>query len=527
MTYERNDFWKVKGKYRITDTSDYTIWLSGVLSYGEKENDISRFAYLFLNKMLDFNTVIGWYRIVIFDKKKTIWFFFGDNSNSQHFFYNEQTGCFSDSLLYLKKMNANNRPNYTAIANLLGNGYMINKDTVVEGLCRTDKDCYYSFDLKETREYNKGIKPLNSIKAKQDVKSIICPISSQTNGNRTAAVCTGGTDSRVVISGLNSLGYDGVEYVITGHEKNPDLKVASLISKTLNKPLSIIDPDVNDPDWLEKGFDFTDGEYDVVLSYRHYLKSLWEKEKGIEYEFGGLAGEFYKNVFCHPFMWLFKKKDSCFFYNVMLKNAISGQKWIGENIKKAIDHNAGRLKSLANAVDYEQSLLEKGNRLGYDILSWKSGAITNGYSSVATKIDPLMDRQLCSSASHDNCLSHSMHMWQRKEINKYCKEISNLTTDQGYNCSFKPLPFIRDCIKRIGFYIGRVFNRIRRRAGFGFKSLEQKYWDDDYCKARETEIWKKSLCFCKDSGIISNMVSDDEIPIKMTGWIILVGLLFC
>ncbi len=527
MTIDKLDFWKRKGNYQVIENAKYTIWWSGVFCYEEGENDVINFADSFLERTLDFNSVIGWFRFVIYDKKESTWYFFGDNSNSQHFFYDEQAGLFSDSLLDLvKSVTRKVRPNYSAIAHLLNEGYTINKDTIVEGLFRTDKNCFYSFDHKAIKEFEKGLKSFSCLNRKFDSVSVLKPITSQLCDQLSAAVCTGGTDSRVVLSCLDYLRQPGVEYVLTGHEDNPDIKVATRIAKIQNKELNIIKPETNDTDWLSYAFSFSDGEYDVVLCYRHYLKALWEQKKGIRYEFGGLAGEFYKNVFCHPFLWFGKRKNTSFFCNTLLKGNYSKKGFLGKKVKEAELNNSERLMVIASSVEQEKTMLEKGNRIGFDILSWKSGALTNGYSFVATKIDPLMDRQLCAYASHDNCLSHSMHIWQRKQVKKYCKKLADIITDQGYSCSLNPFILLYDCIKKSIFYIDRVFNRIRRKIGLGFKSAEQRFWDSDYRNARESEKWKMSVRRCKELEILDQNTEDDKIPLNLTGWILLIGMMF-
>ena len=103
MNEKSPDFWIARGKYKETETEKLKIWLSGVFSYNDGKSNIVEFAQEFLNGTLDFNTIIGWFKIVIFDKDRKTWYLFGDNSNSQYFFYDVETG-FSDSMLFLKEM---------------------------------------------------------------------------------------------------------------------------------------------------------------------------------------------------------------------------------------------------------------------------------------------------------------------------------------------------------------------------------------------------------------------------------------
>ena len=526
MNENRTDLWIARGKYRETETEKLSIWLSGVLSYDDGKSNPIEFAQMFLKGSLDFNTIIGWFKIVIFDKENKKWYLFGDNSNSQYFFYSLKTGCFSDSMLSLREILADEvTPNYSAIYELLGLGFTVGEETVINEIKRTDKDFYYIYDGKRMERKSKRLKTLRTLDRQIEIFDIIKTLKDQIEGEKLAAVCTGGTDSRAVISALNQANLD-TEFVITGHDDNPDIVPAHRISEALGIELTVLNPDKKEYDWIKKGFEFTDGQYDAVLSYRHYLKAQWEKKQGIEYEFGGLAGEFYKNAFCHPFRWAAKKKDGTFYYNLLLNPGLRTQQWIGEKISGAEKNSYEERMSVALKADGEYTLLEKGNRIGFDILSWKSGQITNGYAATATKIDPLMDRQMCAYASHDNCLAHSMHRWQRKQVEKNCKKIADIPTDQGYTCSMKPLYYTRDTVKRCAFYLGRIFNRIRRKMGMGFKSKEPHFWDDDYFSARKTEAWETAIERCKIIGILEKDSSDRDIPLGKTGWIITLGMLF-
>ena len=521
----KQDFWKKNGKYSFIENEQYMIWLSGVFSYKDNITNVLALTEGFFSNNLDFNAIIGWYKIVIYDKRDYCWYFWGDDANSQHFFYYDKG--FSDSLLEIKEtLNDSVRPNYRAITQLLGGGYTIGRDTVIDGIYRTDKECYYIFDGKSVSERSKRLKNFKELRQKYDIVSILTPIKKQINNNISVAVCTGGTDSRAIISGLRYLGSKGMKYVITGHADNPDIKVGQMICDRLNESLTIINPKDRRDNWLEEAFKFTDGEYDVVLSYRHLLRAEWENINSIDFEYGGLAGEFYKNYFYMPFRWFGKKKNVDFYKNNLLSTNLFNQKWIGENIRKTEDENDIKLKKIADKIEAEHTKLEKSNIIGYDILAFKSGAITNGYAQYVTKIDPLMARALCASASHDSWVSHCMHKWQRKQITKYCKDIADIRTDQGYSCSMNLVLLAWDCVKKSVFYMDRVFNRIRRRLGLGFRSVQNNYWDLDYAEAREEEIWSKSIAYCKDNGIINPNVEDKDIPLNMTGWIILIGMMF-
>ena len=118
-----------------------------------------------------------------------------------------------------------------------------------------------------------------------------------------------------------------------------------------------------------------------------------------------------------------------------------------------------------------------------------------------------------------------MHRWQRKQVEKNCKTIAKIATDQGYTCSLDFLLYTKDSIKKVLFYIDRVFNRACRKIGLGFKSKEQRYWDDDYTNARDIALWTRTIANLKSMGIITHDVNTEDIPLKYTGWLITLGLI--
>ena len=89
-----------------------------------------------------------------------------------------------------------------------------------------------------------------------------------------------------------------------------------------------------------------------------------------------------------------------------------------------------------------------------------------------------------------------------------------------------PLLYTKDIIKKGIFYADRVFNRVRRGIGLGFKSKEERFWDNDYYDARNTDIWRNAVEHCIKIGILNDECLDSNIPLTKTGWIIMLGMLF-
>lgn len=516
--------------YKQNEDDKLLIFCNGLVVFaknGKTTTDLLEIAHAIVEEQLDYNDLYGFYRMVIVEKSQSKIIFFGDNSGSQRFFFDKQTGCFSDSLLALIKLNKRRAlPNYSAIYQMLSYGGIFTDDTLVEGLFRTDSEKVYSLKDGEIKEETKKLNSLTLDEGKtlHDVMRILM---QGIDTEHTCAVCTGGTDSRTILAHLASLGFYP-ELIITGHKDNPDIKVADKIAEALHVSLTIKDPDIKEPDWIEKGFLFSDGLYDVVLSYRHLKKIEWAVNKGFKFEFGGVGGEFYKNVYARPFRdkLLFKRvkmKDS---FQVLFEDRMSRLSWLGENVSETGEQVKQEILSIIENFE-ERGNLHVMNRVGNRILQNKYSLICNNAASKGLcKVDPLMERDSIAKVSKKNPLKLTMNIWQRKEVNKYCKLLSDIETDQGYSCTVQRLKLEIERVRKLVFFISRIVARLRKRVGLSFKSSEPRYWDQDYVTAKQSEIFNASLERCRELGIIKKDAAGDMIANKYVGSIILIGMLF-
>lgn len=514
--------------YQVFENDNFKILLSGIIGMSDKKKiDLYRIAEQVLSGVLDFNNLCGWYRIAICNKKNDSWIFWGDHTGSQYFFINKQKTRFCDSLLLLNDICGLRKPepDLYAVSELLQYGRIFGSRTIFDHLKKTEPDYYYLFSNGKIAVKNKKLKAFSKLPKSYHLYDVI-DSSIGKGGGKICAICTGGTDSRTVLAHLIYRGYRPDLY-ITGHSDNADIKIAKKLAETLKLPLTIISPEEKETNWIERGICFTDGGYDAVLSYRHFQKAQYVKSRGYVFEFGGVGGEFYKNSFCHPFRSGFpRKNDVEYFYRNIIENNVLTTVWCGEKLLKAAERNRKAIKKIVGLSVEETSLLSVSNRIGYELLRSASGAITNGYSKYCIKIDPLMDRNLVAAVSQKSFMGLFMHIWQRKEIAKYCPELSNLETDQGYTCSLNVFAVFLEQMKRVRFYISRVIARTRRKLGLNYKKAEAHYWDFDYKQARQTAEWRHSVAYCKKIGILKNGIEDEMIPMAQTGNILLVGVIF-
>ena len=244
-------------------------------------------------------------------------------------------------------------------------------------------------------------------------------------------------------------------------------------------------------------------------------------------EWGGVGGEYYKNSYCRYFIWSLWKNGKT--VSAIKRNLFPDfekpQFWESDLIKAEKTTIQRYITELIESSK-ENNLLASYNAMGFHIMSRKVFRITNGYSSFVTKVDPLFERAVISKASRTHPVLHSMAIWQRKEIHKYCPRLSDLKTDQGYSCTVKPIKLFYERIKALSFWCSRIIARIRKKIGVSYVDSEPKYWDNDYKKAMKTDLFKQAFAVCKEIGVVDKETDENMLPAKKIGDILLVGMVF-
>ncbi|MBQ2593269.1 MAG: hypothetical protein II567_08325 [Candidatus Riflebacteria bacterium] len=509
-------------KYELQENDSYKVWINGVFAYDETE-DILEAAKRICCENFDFNKLHGFFRLIILDKSKQKYVLVGDNSGSQYFYFDESNKRFSDSFIAIRKHLNNLTLDYSAISELFTLGAILGEDTIVEEIKKSDSNYYFIVENNCIKKVSKKLVPFNKLdKYDNSFEQIMQKLLNNIDKDKIGAVLTGGTDSRTILSYLNFVGIKP-DLFLSGHRDNPDIPIAEDIADKLELNLEIIDSDNVDDDKLKIGYFFLDGTYDAVLSYRHYLKSKTATQKNILYEFGGVGGEFYKNDTCHPILYGIRGyKQHDYYYKTILKRNIKHLSFLGPEIINGYERDYIKLNAISELSDEETIFLSKCNRVFFELLKARCGSITNGYSAVCCKVDSLMDRNLIAVSSQTSPFRHDFKIWQKKLINKYCKKIANIRTDQGYTCSLKFKYLFLDIFKQFIFNYKRLISKIKRN--YGLKT--QNIWDIDYIYAKNSTYWKYSFDFCKKNGIIDKNAKESDIPLSLIGNIILIGMTF-
>lgn len=517
----------MKKKYLKVEDNTLIIWCTGIcflLQGNVIYTDLLVIADKVLHEQINFNELYGFYKIAIYNKQDNSWLLFGDNAGSQFWIIDYEKKIFSDRLLSIRDQRKGNiLPNYDAVLQMCSEGYILTEDTLIKNVSRTSSEYYYLIVRNNIQKKSKKLSAFSRSKG-MDLKQLMEILCKNISQSQVACVCTGGTDSRVVLAHLIR-NHVTPRLIITGHEDNPDVKISQEIAEILHLPLEIQDPFLKEQDWIEKGFQFCDGMSDVVDAYRHFKKKTWAVDQGLFYEFGGVGGEYYKNHFFHFFHWrgLWPTYNKA--YELLCKDLVSVPLWGGENLKKSQFETEVKVKKIVKS-HYEGRVYDAFNEVGMMILQSKAGVLTNQFAPEVIKLDPLTEREVIARGIKGTARSHQMHQWQRKEIYNACPKLCNIKTDRGYSCSLNPWVLFIERIHMLTFYCGRVFQRVKQKLGMNFKSSQATYWNRDYEEARNSGEFEQALEVCKQLKIIEKHITKKEIPINKVGIILCIGIMF-
>lgn len=511
--------------YLTVIREDFLVWYRGAIvlvDNGAYKTDISEIVSLFFQDKLDFNMLFGSYRVVALHNQTGNLYFWGDNSGSQVFYIDRNEGLYSDSFLsLLHERKGDLLPNFDSIAQLLKHGLVYSYEMLVKGIVQSNPNKYYKFDSVGIAELDKRLNKFSEVKEPLDMSKLTEALLTATGKEKVAAVITGGTDSRAVLAHLLKAGCIP-ELYITGHKDSKDVQIAFIISHKLGLELHVIDPVIKEDGWILKAFEASDGVYDIFGRDRLLKLLEYQKERNLIYEFGGVAGELYKN----SFIWAFfprcnsGKPSVKLFVERYFRKTLLPESLCGENLLLPYQNTKKSLEILMSEY-MDAGKFRTYNQIGYFILQRRFVKLTNSSSEWIVPIHPLMERDLAAGVS--NCNPHRlwMHRWQRKQIALACPVLSDIGTDQGHTCSNS---FWKCLLELISEFNKRVKYVIRIKVLK--KSRKASQWDSDFLDGVNTPQYKQAVKSCKELGILDESIDEGQIPVSISGQIALIGMVF-
>jgi hypothetical protein len=521
--------------YKEYHTDRYDIFVMGDIydidTINEMNVDSKILPYLISvvdsieNGCVDFEKIYGFYKVVITDRKKDIQFFWGDNSGSQRFYINEEKTEVSDSFLYLIRGIGSDKLNMQGVSQLFAYGTIVDGTTIVNGIIKTDSEFYYEVYNGKIICYSKGLKHFCEKYVQHNLFDYVSAECSLHVEKKVSARITGGNDSRTVLSSALRGGYRPT-LIITGHLNNPDIPISKKIAKTAGLDLVILDSYIYENEWLKESYEFFDGGYDPVQGYRQMLivKRLASEADLL---LGGVGGEFYKNDYYKAIRYrlLFRKASVDEAIKRVFPHQAENYNWLGSKVRKQAETLTDRLSMLfSERLQMERDNLSLFNHAGYYRIRSSFSDITSSLCREIIQADPLVDPRMIRSIADYHPLKLSMSMWQRTQVHRDYPAFSDIETDKGYSMTVDNAKLLGERIKKGLFWMSRFLNRVREKLGLKWNDNILKYWDEDYLTARDTDEWRYSFEICKKHGIIDMSAQEADIPLRFTGYIILMGL---
>lgn len=485
--------------------------------------DVLSVCRMFIEGKLDFNRLHGSFRLIIENLGTGERTFFGDNSGLLVFYYRNKQKDFTDCLLEFAGDEDRIEPDYYSVAQYLMYGYVLTFDTLISGVRQADPECYYTLEENGIKEHSKDLKRVAEMYDTLSVGDVIERSMKATGGNY-GAVCTGGTDSRSILAWVYAHG-GRPELSITGRSENQDVKIAEKIASKLGLKLHEMDAETFEDDWLDKAFVASGGITELNTGYRLLRKARSNRDLGIGYEFGGVAGEMYKNEFVskdYPFYGGAPDAEK-FAKNFYSSTSISDSA-LGVNTREFMKDEMIRRNAAMFSNMIEGGKFPSYNNIGYHIMMRKYVNITNGFSNYFVPIQPLTDRDVVAGVSKKNAHDLEAQKWHREQIDEACPQIAAIETNLGYSCSNKRGDIASDAFGQRAIFFKHAWKYVMRKIGVGHATKSQ--WDTEYRRAMDTPEYKESLEICRKLGILSDDSGIKGLSPFASGRILLLGKLF-
>ena len=512
-------------------TAHLSYEIDGIMIYKENFTNEESMALLLSDyctpEGINFSALMGSFRLKISDAFKDETIFFGDNSGVMCFYYTQDR--VSDSLLSLK---AEKIPDFDAIAQVLSYECTYDYRTIIKDVFRTNPNMFYVLKKGGIEEKSKNLPGFEET-PQNTLEMVIEKYVKATSDKRKISIITGGSDSRSILAHLLNKKTD-LELSITGTPDHIDVKIAREISEAVDLPLHVFgeSPGSDEKEYLCESFIAGDGVYGVLGRYRLYNKSKNLKSLGFEVEFGGVAGELYKNSFLNQdFPFYFGKPDYKWFRNVKLPASQIPRGILTEKMQKSVSDSENIVSEtlFAPKPDRSKNKFQIYNDIGYSILQHKMIILTNSSAGYLIPLLPLMERSLVASIYKSNPYAMEFSRYQRKQVSTFYPEIKKIKTDKGIDCSDSFTSIIDDFVKHylalIPIYIKIHLKKFHLKKGTPVRVIDGRI-DEVFSNGLNSKEYEEAMIVCKKMGILSEGVDIKAIPPVIADRLMTIGMVF-
>lgn len=499
--------------------SEFSVIVDGLFMYRDNNSiyeSVKCFLLEFINGKHDFNECYGAFRFSMMRKDTGEEVLFSDNSGMMRFYINQKSNSLFRSLNETMPIEERS-PNISAIAQFLCFGCIYGYETIIESVVLTDPNCYYLYSNGRIEEKTKHLKALFEYeKNNTSLNTLIRKAIAHCEG-KIGCTVTGGIDSRSVLANLISIGTKPALF-ITGHEPQPDVEIAKTISKQLGLSLTVVSDEIEECSWLEHSIKAADGQDGICGIYRlDKLARLLNKE-GITLQFGGVAGELYKNSFINqdfPLYFGRPRWERFYKYKVGTFDLDRSlfEKEVCDEIEKLPSVITRWLKSHDGKNKAEAYL-----NAGYEIMQARCNHTINMFQRFTTVYNPLMERRMAAYAYGKNPYALEMQAFQRWEVSQNCGNIKNIRTDRGLTCNYNRRA--AEFIKSYLFLVKVAMQRLLFRNDIDIRI------DKCFEGGQKDASFTDALINTQRLGIVNFKKNIDNIPTGLADRLFTIGLFF-
>lgn len=495
-------------------TEHAVVYLTGLFMYGEHQaGDASIRAFMadFDVGRAKFDLCTGSHRVrIVYPDGREL--YFGDSSGALFWFFDLANGKAFDRPSDVPA--ERRRINMTAIAQFLWFGCIYGMDTVMDGIVRSDPEQYYLLQNGKITAQKKGLTPLEQFPGGDDALALYMRRVLKAVGEQTHIGCsiTAGTDSRAVLSHLYANGVQPL-LSITGPEDHIDVQIARKIAAALDEELIVVSGVPNSPSWISSMERETDGQVGVCGAYRLLEQFKTLERRGVTLQFGGVAGEFYKNSFINQDYpryggapdWERFVKMKVITYD--FPKAICGNKLLPavEQVPKMLLQMVSMHQGATKASAYLSA--------GYRILQARAATLSMMENRHVVTCSPLLERCVVAPMLRTNPYRLEMQSYQRRQVKSFCPAIMDIPTDRGL--TLNPAKMKKEQVKSTLFLAKVAAGRTFRR-----KKITGRI-DACFAEGLSSPQYREALQHCKDLGILAPEVL--ELPAAIADRVFALG----
>ena len=259
-----------------------------------------------------------------------------------------------------------------------------------------------------------------------------------------------------------------------------------------------------------------EGQAGICGAYRLLEQFETLEKRGVTLQFGGAAGELYKNSFINQDYPLYGGAPNWERFLKMKVITYSFPKTLcGSGLLPAIEQVP---KTLLQMVSKHQGATKASAYLsaGYRILQARAATLSMMENRHVVTCSPLLERCVAAPMLRTDPYQLEMQSYQRRQVKSFCPAIMDIPTDRGL--SLNPAKMRKEQVKSTLFLVKVAADRTFRR-----KKVTGRI-DACFAEGLSSPQYREALQHCKDLGILATEVR--ELPLAIADQVFALGTIF-